>query len=229
MFQAHTSGNVQFDFINRRIQELHGGVRQSTQAQMDELRQRLARPYDRLDPDEKRRTLLQFRIRRRAQQLAGRIARDARAADGFEQPMATSHLGAGTTHSPLATSHVQDALGSQGCITYVAEKVWPEDEVVIPPAARRLRLPPGARDDCERKHFGFCKTRDADIADRVACVHHHLAKHATPRVAGQLVVRFDPLLGADTPHRAFDVHVTFASLRQDPKCCAMFAQGVPCL
>ena len=193
--------------------------------QMVASRQRLAQEYDGEDPAVKRTLLVQFRVRQRAQRMAARIARDARAASGVERPLPTSHWGMGTTLWPLATPHLQKALGCQGGIRASAANCLPETELVIPPAARRLTLPQGARDFCECKHPGFCKTRDADISVRVACIHKVLVKWATPPSAGKLLLRFYPTDGSDTRNRAFDVHVSFASLRQEPKYCAMFAHG----
>ena len=122
--------------------------------------------------------------------MAARIAGDARVASGVERPLPASQWGMGTTLWPLATSHLRNALGCQGGIRVPAAYLLPEDELVIAPAARRLTMPPGARDYCGRKHFGFCKTRDADIADRVACIHNALVKVSQPLEAGNFCFGF---------------------------------------
>lgn len=225
--RSGVGGNTLFFYINQRRREIYQANNAIDRSQAAEvaLKRRLATEFRALSPLRKRELLSQFRQQQRLRRRALQAEVESIANQVVERHLPESHWGMGTTRSPLDLTHIQSAVGAFGGLTQAADRTFPEIELVIPPAGRRLGLPPLLRDYCKHKHFGFCKTRDADIADQVACVHHHLVKHSPVEGAGARVFRFYPLQGADNRNRAFDLHVSFASLRQAPKFCAMFMKG----
>jgi hypothetical protein len=115
--------------------------------------------------------------------------------------------------------------GARGGMRQVTANLLQEKDLVVLPARRRLAVPVHFRDTCQRKHRGFCRTRDAAISQRVMCCMAHLRVLESPSSAGVTALRFFADTGQADRGRLADVHVTFASLRQNPKYTAMYIQG----
>lgn len=117
--------------------------------------------------------------------------------------------------------HLHQNGAERGGVRRVADRLLPEQELIVPPSGRRLSVPRSCRDNCRRKHRGFCVTADADIADRVACCMAHLRRLEKPEAIGT-VLRFHAT-GCKEDH----MHYSFAALRQSPKYAAMYIECVP--
>ena len=89
---------------------------------------------------------------------------------------------------------------------------------------RRLKLPTSQRNNCRRKHRGFCKTVHSDIAAEVASVMTHLKGFEGPNTIGT-ALRFYPNVDVANRDKRMDLHFTFAALRQNPKYTAMYNEG----
>ena len=133
-----------------------------------------------------------------------------------------SHWGMGNGRWPVRP----EAVGREtpGGVRTAAEGFLPERDLLMPPSRRRLKLPTSQRNNCRRKHLGFCTTVDRDIAAEVALVMTHLKGLGGPNTIGT-ALRFYPNVDVANRDKRMDLHFTFAALRQNPKYTAMYIEG----
>ncbi len=211
-------GNPMFDYVNEHLGNLR---RLGAAGPLHEERRRLAVEYRQLAPAAKWQRVEAWRQQRVQAQAAGAAEEVPGDHGGDCNDPVDSHWGMGNARWPVRPDAIYRE--APGGVWKAAAGFLPEGDLLSPSCRRRLKLPRAQRDNCRRKHRGFCETRDSDIAADVAAVMSHLKRQERPD-AICTALRFYPNAGVNSRDKRNDLHFTFAALRQSPKYTAMYIE-----
>ena len=182
-----------------------------------------------------RRRVRQGRVNRQALRSAvadggGQVAREP------ERDPKT-HWGMGNKHMPLDVALLEKTIskfsekfncGKRGGLCKLSTKLLTETELAIRP--NNVRLAANRQPACNKKHFGYCETMDADIRLIYDQVYTQLKSHQKAKDAGEVILRFRPILKAThfppDDYNVFsdDRYMCFSWFRGNPKYAAFYMQ-----
>jgi len=188
-----------------------------------------------MNPLNRARLLAAHQARRNQRQRADVGADTDTVAADLDQPDPQTHFGMGSGRYPVSEESwirtLQEHRNNRGGIRRLAESVLPEVTLVINPVRKRLVLPPGARNTCNRKHFGHCPqnyTAIPTFESRYSAVLENLKALETEASCGNVKYRFylaeaDSAEGRD---KSVGLMYSFANLRRRPRYRAVYFKCV---
>ena len=213
---SRRGSNPKFKWLNERLAALRSA---GSTGRLDTERKYLAQQYDASQNargwiSQQRQEFRDGLVDRRPPALSGLASLPA-----IRLP--TTHFGNGSSDYPTDPDDVAETIrelggaGGRNGIRAPASKLLEEGDLIVPPVAKRLKIPQAMRSCCWKAHPGFCEHDDADLFDVYVDVLHNLRRYETLENVGKVYWHF---LGASEPDEPeHGIHACFSGFRQHPK------------